>query len=172
MGVNRLKLGSIDLWGRAILGWLRSCRLSYGWLLGGFQGRFLMYGSVGGGLLGLWALQSLCWTRGVVRFVGNCLSWIDEVSWTHGILCASTSPRGLMWVPQDPHDVPYAYLSHPSSDLCKWYIRFDCLDEPIVMVQFNLTFEVVYDDILYTPLDQLLSTAPFNTYFGVPCDKT
>jgi hypothetical protein len=40
------------------------------------------------------------------------------------------------------------------------------------MVQFNLTFEVVYDDILYKPLDQLLSTAPFNTYFGVPCDKT
>jgi hypothetical protein len=39
------------------------------------------------------------------------------------------------------------------------------------MVQSKLAFEVVYDDVLYKPLDQLLSTVPFSTHFGVPCNK-
>jgi hypothetical protein len=111
MVANRLRVGSIDQWGRPIPGWLRSPRLSSVWLQGGSQGQFPMYGSVGGGLLGLCALESLCWTRGGVWFVGKCFSRIDEVSWTHGILCASTSPRGLMWVPPDPHDVMCISLS-------------------------------------------------------------
>jgi hypothetical protein len=110
MSAIRLKLGTTDLWGRPIPGRLISCRLSSGWLLGVSQGPFPMCGSVGGGLLGFWALQSLCWTRGNIWFVGKCLSWIDEVSWTHGIPCAST-PCGLMWVPLDPHDVPCISLS-------------------------------------------------------------
>jgi hypothetical protein len=40
------------------------------------------------------------------------------------------------------------------------------------MVQCNLAFEVVYDDILYKALDQLLSTIPFNMYFSVSCNKS
>jgi hypothetical protein len=55
--------------------------------------------------------ESLCWTRGDVWFVGKCFSWIDEVSRTHGTLCASTSPRGLVWVPHGPNDVMCISLS-------------------------------------------------------------
>jgi hypothetical protein len=32
----------------------------------------------------------------------------------------------------------------------------------------KLSFEVFYDDVIYKPLDQLLSTVPFSTYIGVP----
>jgi hypothetical protein len=39
------------------------------------------------------------------------------------------------------------------------------------MVQSNLAFEVVYDDVLYKPLDHLLSTVPFSTHFGVSYNK-
>jgi hypothetical protein len=39
------------------------------------------------------------------------------------------------------------------------------------MVQYKLAFEVVYDDAHYMPLVYLLSTAPFNMYFGVPYNK-
>jgi hypothetical protein len=74
--------------------------------------------------------------------------------------------------PTRPHMMSCAYLSHPGSDVCKWYIHFDCLDEPIAMVQTNLSFEVVYDDVQYKQLICLLSTAPFNMYLGVPCNKS
>jgi hypothetical protein len=111
MSANLLKVGSADLWDRPISGRLCLHRLSSGWLFGGSQGRFPMYESVGGGLFDLWALESLCWTRGDIWFVRKCFSWIDEVPWTHGILCASTSPRDLMWVPPDPHDVICISLS-------------------------------------------------------------
>jgi hypothetical protein len=40
------------------------------------------------------------------------------------------------------------------------------------MVLINLAFGVVHDDAIYKPLDQLLSTAPFSTYFGVPFNKS
>jgi hypothetical protein len=40
------------------------------------------------------------------------------------------------------------------------------------MVRSKLAFEVVYDDVLYKPLDQFLSTVPFSTYFSVPCNKS
>jgi hypothetical protein len=39
------------------------------------------------------------------------------------------------------HMMSCAYLAHPASDVCKWYIRFDRLDEPVAMVQTNLEFE-------------------------------
>jgi hypothetical protein len=37
--------------------------------------------------------------------------WIDDVSWTHGLLCGSTSPCGPVWVTLDPHDILYISLS-------------------------------------------------------------
>jgi hypothetical protein len=70
-----------------------------------------------------------CWTHGCVGFVGKCFSWIDDVSWTHGILCASTLPRGLVWVPLGPHNVMCISLSS-GSDVCNWYIHFDVSTSP------------------------------------------
>jgi hypothetical protein len=126
-----------------------------------------------GGLLGLWALESLCWTRGRVWFVGKCFSWIDEVSWTHGILCGSISPCGLVWVPSGPWYsviLSCANLFHPSS-VYNWYIHFDRLDEPVTMVQCKLAFGTVYDDAIFMPLMHLLSTISFHVYFGCPAPK-
>jgi hypothetical protein len=40
------------------------------------------------------------------------------------------------------------------------------------MIESNLEFEVVYDGVLYKSLYHLLSTLPFNMYFGVPCNKS
>jgi hypothetical protein len=111
------------------------------WLTCGPLWLFQVYGSVGGGLLRLWALETLCWTRGGVWFVGRGFSWIVEVSWPCGRLCASTSPRGLVWVPLGLWYcviLSCTYLFHPSSEVYKWYIRFDRLDEPVTLVQSKI----------------------------------
>jgi hypothetical protein len=101
----RGKAGSADLRVRPTWPYHILCCAFSQWLTYGPLWQFLVYGSVGGSLLGLWALECLCWTRGGVWFVGRCFSWIDELSWTHGILYANTSPRGLVWVPPGPTPV-------------------------------------------------------------------
>jgi hypothetical protein len=45
------------------------------------------------------------------RLVEGVFPWIDEVSWTHGLLCGSTSPCGLVWVTSSPHDILCISLS-------------------------------------------------------------
>jgi hypothetical protein len=69
------------------------------------------------------------------------------------------------------HMMSYAYLSHLGSDVCKWYICFDRVDEPVAMVQTNLAFDVIYDDAISMTLVYLLSTISFHVYFDVSCNK-
>jgi hypothetical protein len=64
-----------------------------------------------------------------------------------------------------------AYLSHPGSDVCKKYICFDRLNEPVVMVQTNLALEVAYDDAISLPLVYLLSSIPFHVHLHVSWNK-
>jgi hypothetical protein len=40
------------------------------------------------------------------------------------------------------------------------------------MVQTNLEFVIVYDDVLYQPLDHLLSTIPFGMHLGASYNKS
>jgi hypothetical protein len=37
--------------------------------------------------------------------VKSVLLWIEDVSWPRGLLCDSTSPCALVWVPPGPHDI-------------------------------------------------------------------
>jgi hypothetical protein len=79
------------------------------WLICGPLWRFQVYGSVGGGLLGLWALESLCWTCSSVWFVRRCFSWVDEVSWTRGI-CVPAHRHWFGVGPTRAHDIMWSYL--------------------------------------------------------------
>jgi hypothetical protein len=69
------------------------------------------------------------------------------------------------------HMTSCAYLSHPGFDVCKWDIHLDHLDEPVIMVQTNLAFKVVYDDAIPMPLVYLLSAVSFHAHFDVSCNK-
>jgi hypothetical protein len=83
------------------------------WLTCGPLWRFQVYGPVWGGLLMLWALESLCWTCGDVWFVRRCFSWIDEVSWTH-VICVEAH-RHVAWCGSHrAHDIVRSYLVHIS----------------------------------------------------------
>jgi hypothetical protein len=69
------------------------------------------------------------------------------------------------------HMMSCAYLSHLGSDVCKWYIHFDRLDEPVIMVQSKWAFGSVYDDVIFMPSIYLLSIASFHVHFDVSCNK-
>jgi hypothetical protein len=51
------------------------------------------------------------------------------------------------------------------------YIHFNCLEEPVAIVQSNLAFEIFLYDAIYKPLDHLPSTMSYHTYFGVSYNK-
>jgi hypothetical protein len=101
-GARGLKMGSTKLGNRQTPGQLCSHQFSSRWLPGGSESGY-------GGVCGV----SIMLSRGCGPLdphacswlVESVLLWIDEVSWTRGRLCGSTSPRGLVWVSPSPHDV-------------------------------------------------------------------
>jgi hypothetical protein len=115
-------------------------------------------------VVGPWIrVLALDWSRvcffGLVRchgHVGACIAARRHVAW-----CGS----------HQVHMTSCAHLSHPGSDACKCYIRLGRLVEPVVMVQTNLAFDVIYDDAISMPLVYLLSTISFHAYFDVSCNK-
>jgi hypothetical protein len=104
-------------WGQRILGRLRSCRLSSGWLLGGSQGREVAP----------W-IRVLAFDWSKVCFLGSmrCHGHVGACVPT----CRHIALCGSHWA----HMMSCAYLSHPGSNVCKWYIHFDRLDEHVTMV--------------------------------------
>jgi hypothetical protein len=73
--------------------------------------------------------------------------------------------------PTRAHMMYCEYLSHSGSDVCKLYIHFDRLDEPVSMVQTNLAFEVVYDDDILMLLVYLLLVVSFHMHLDVSCKE-
>jgi hypothetical protein len=66
------------------------------------------------------------------------------VSWTHGILCASTSPRGLVSVPPGPHDILCISLSFGLwlKDF-GWNLSSLCELDRISYIRFIFTYDLV-----------------------------
>jgi hypothetical protein len=122
-------------------------------------------------VVGPWILVlNMLWR--LIRQEVLLLDWWGVMDTWH--LCASTSPRGLVWVSPGPWYsviLSCAYLFHPSSEVYKWYIHFDRLVEPITMVQSKLAFGTVYDDATL-PLMHLLLAISFHVYFGLSCIKS
>jgi hypothetical protein len=132
MSVNHLKVGSADLWGRPIPGWLRLHRLSSGWLLGGSQGRFPMYGSVRGGLLGFGPLypcaehvaasdSSGSSSLGLMRCHGHmasCVPACRHVAWCPVHI-------SLIRAPMYANDISVLIVSTSPSQWCRpiWNLR-------------------------------------------------
>jgi hypothetical protein len=70
------------------------------------------------------------------------------------------------------HMMSCAYLSRSSSDVCKWYIHFDRLDESVTMEQFKWEFGTIYDDAILMPSMHLLSITSFHVHFDGSCNKS
>jgi hypothetical protein len=69
------------------------------------------------------------------------------------------------------HMMSCAYLSHPSSVVCKWYNHFNRIDEAVTMMQSKWAFGTFYDDAIFISSIHLLLIASFHVHFDVSCNK-
>jgi hypothetical protein len=91
-----------------------------------------------------------------VEHVAASDSWGSASLWymrCHGHMASCVSARRHeAWCGYHrAHMMSCAYLSYPSSDVCKWYNHFERLDEIVTMVQSKWAFGTVSIDVKSAP---------------------